>query len=282
MEEEQQRIYTCKIDADSKKFIEAFLFVEAWKLEKLEDGTRNESKLRAYPASFGFYQKILNDISKIMRFMGGELGYRTTRQLKKENIYFFGAWNDKGWLQGMAMATNIMVPDGCSHNPEAALTIDSLCVGPGRFMDDEPTPPKGTGASLLKHIVCWAKDHLKVETIILDTTAQSKSFYLKFGFEPREKWHPSNAVCWLELHDSEGRWDKVQSLDKYDHVMCASCDRVPPIADINCPLLIREIGPPLDVVLLTLKIKCLLTYIEGKGIVCRDPFGCKLLSLISM
>jgi len=144
------------------------------------------------------------------------------------------------------------------------LTVDSLCVGPGRFVDDELTPPKGVGSSLLKHIVCWANEQDKIRTIILDTSSQAKRFYLEKGFEIRKDWQKSRASGWMELQRE--KWDKIINVDKYNHVMS---DAAPNMSDGEWKSLTMEVYPPI-------MSKILLCITQGHG---TNPFIKKIMTL---
>ena len=161
----------------------------------------------------------------------------------KENIHCFGAWNGVGWLQGFAVAS---VHKKLDHYTDVqnVLKIDFICVGPGRFCGDEYVPPLGTGTSLVKHIVSWAKKQGNFRSICLETNAASVGFYRKVGFEPRD-WYvcSEGTVGWMELCNQEDRWEKLIGLDKYEHRICESIDDVPEIYEWQ-PLW-KEMGPPL-------------------------------------
>jgi GNAT superfamily N-acetyltransferase len=267
------QIYTCEIDPGSPKFMEAFTVLNTWMHKKFAIQTeismpaipadipinkrgiacirrlcaglvtRNVIELREYPPAAGMYQGILSDILKSINRLSGTRMLKDSERHLKEYTHLFGAWDDHGQLHGLATVLTFGRHIPCPWKDGSTLLIDSLCVGPGRFVDDELTPPKGVGASLLKHIVHWAVKR-GFKTIVLDTTLQAKDFYIKYGFEARA-WPFTKAHGWMELRNSEGQWSRILSCEKYSHTMIR-CDRVPTMTLYEWILLYKEVSPKFE------------------------------------
>jgi GNAT superfamily N-acetyltransferase len=185
------------------------------------------------------YQGILGDILKAITRVSGTKTSTMAEESMKDYTHLFGAWDNEGRLHGLAAVLTRGARIPCPWKNGSTLLIDSLCVGPGRFVDDEPTPPKGVGTRLLKHIVRWATEH-GFETIVLDTTLQAKEFYLKYGFETRE-WPFTKAHGWMELQNAEEQWGRILSCVKYNHVMCR-WDQAPTMTHSKWKLLHNEVS----------------------------------------
>jgi len=228
-----KRVNTCVVGPDSLRFIEALGLTEGWRMSRREDGSRHEYMPRTFLRR-GYAPAVSAAVRRMKEAYGiGVCG------VERDEVVFFGAWSDAGALHGVAA---VRLPQAY----DATLRIDAICVAPGRFSSRFSVPRRGTGTSLVRHIVRWARHRGGVVSVCVSATRDSVGFFAQLGFEERPpRGVGTSAAYWLELPDVDGLWDGLLDSERYIHVMHDAIESVPGVHDGQWPLLWKKMGPPL-------------------------------------